>query len=61
MGINQFTDLTAKEFKDQYVSGLKVEVGSYGCKTYSSSAVGAPASVDWRTKGAVTTVKDQGQ
>jgi len=61
MGINQFTDLTPQEFKDQYVGGLKAEVGSYGCKTFSSSASGAPSSLDWRTKGAVTTVKDQGQ
>lgn len=61
MGVNQFTDLTAQEFKDSYVGGIKTEVGSYGCKSFSSSASGAPSSIDWRTKGAVTSVKDQGQ
>lgn len=61
MGINQFTDLTPQEFKEKYVSGIKPEVGSYGCKSFSSSASGVPSSWDWRDKGAVTSVKDQGQ
>jgi cathepsin L len=61
MGINQFTDLTAQEFKDQYVGGLKAEVGSYGCKSFSSGASGAPSSIDWRQKGVVNPVRDQGQ
>ena len=61
MGINQFTDLSQEEFKEKYIGELKREVGSYGCKTFSSSASGAPVSIDWRTKGAVTSVKDQGQ
>lgn len=61
MGINQFTDLTADEFKAQYVSGMKNAVGSTSCKSFFGSASGTPVSIDWRTKNAVTSVKDQGQ
>jgi len=61
MGMNQFTDLTPKEFKDQYAGGLKTEVGTYGCKSFSSSANGAPVSIDWTTKSVVNHVRDQGQ
>ena len=61
MGVNQFTDLTPEEFKAQMIRGVKAPVGSFGCGTFSNSASGTPASIDWRTKGAVTTVKDQGQ
>ena len=63
MGINQFTDLTSDEFKKQFVSGLKqsTEVGSYGCKSFEKGDISLPSSIDWRTKNAVTSVKDQGQ
>lgn len=62
MGVNQFTDLTPAEFKAQYINGgLKTDVGSYGCKSFSSSASGAPSSIDWRSKGVVNPVRDQGQ
>jgi cathepsin L len=61
MGVNQFTDLTPAEFKAQYVSGLQGKVESSGCGSFSSSASGAPSAIDWRNKGAVTSVKDQGQ
>jgi C1A family cysteine protease len=59
MGINQFSDLTHEEFKAKFTGGYKV--GSYGCSTFTSSASGAPGTIDWRKKNAVTLVKDQGQ
>ena len=73
MGVNQFTDLTTDEFKLLYVSGLKTKsitndenniLGSYGCQLYTSNIdtnINLPLSIDWREKGAVTKVKDQGQ
>lgn len=61
MGINQFTDLTPEEFKDQYITGIKSKVESSGCIPFTSSASNTPSSIDWTTKGAVTSVKDQGQ
>lgn len=62
LGMNQFSDLTNDEFKEKYVSGLKngVSVGSYGCKSFSSSG-SAPDTIDWRTLNKVSSVKDQGQ
>jgi C1A family cysteine protease len=70
LGLNHFSDLTADEFKEMYVSGFYTNdnsavssvVGSYGCKTYtySGSTTSLPDAVDWRSS-AVTSVKDQGQ
>jgi len=65
LSVNHFADLTQNEFKELYVTGL-LESNRYGCKTVSSSDVNIntkdlPVSVDWRKKGAVTSVKDQGQ
>lgn len=67
LGINQFSDLTQTEFKSLYVNGFSAKqyellgLGSYGCKAYSSTASGAPLSIDWRAKGVVNAVRDQGQ
>jgi KDEL-tailed cysteine endopeptidase len=60
LGINQFTDLTNEEFKSIYVTGIKNEVGSFGCEAFSSVSSG-PDTFDWRSYNAVTSVKDQGQ
>ena len=72
MDVNQFSDLTAAEFKEQRVSGgfiskgfvknirTNVGIGS-ACSDFTGTGAAVPASIDWRTKGAVTGVKDQGQ
>ncbi|KAF7089134.1 hypothetical protein CFC21_092171 [Triticum aestivum] len=62
---NQFADITDDEFKATH-TGYKAPVGgSKGRKTgfrYANVSLDAlPTSVDWRTKGAVTPIKDQGQ
>jgi len=56
VGINKFADLTAAEFSAIY-NGMKVQYN--GTMTYVPSSTAT--SVDWRTKGAVTPIKDQGQ
>lgn len=61
LGVNQFSDLRQDEYKRTYVSGFGGELGGYGCKAFSSAATGAPVSVDWRAKGVVNPVRDQGQ
>jgi hypothetical protein len=62
-GINQFSDLTAEEFKTQYLSSLLIPhneptpVGEQIILPDPSQ----PNDIDWRQKGAVTPVKNQGQ
>ena len=63
MGINTFSDLTSDEFKTLYIrnSFQRQPLGSFGCKSYSSNADGAPTEIDWRDFGVVNPVRDQGQ
>jgi len=56
VAINKFADLTVREFAAMY-NGMNVI--SNATYTYVPSLT--DATVDWRTKGAVTPVKDQGQ
>jgi len=63
VALNKFADLTNAEFQAQYL-GLKTGVeGPKGRDHFipSSEPEGAPASFDWRTKNAVTAIKNQGQ
>ena len=68
MGINQFTDLTSEEFKKIYIGGFKKEIDDvnigitrFSCKPYKTVNSTVVDSIDWRSKNAVTSVKNQGQ
>ncbi|QCE14890.1 vignain [Vigna unguiculata] len=65
--LNKFADMTNHEFRSTY-AGSKVNHHRmfrgtpHGNGTFMYENVGSvPASVDWRKKGAVTDVKDQGK
>jgi len=61
VGVNQFADMTNEEFQ-KVAHGYNAPAEVANASTYLSPNFGAlPASVDWRTKGYVTPVKDQGQ
>jgi len=61
IGVNKFADLLNSEFVEM-VNGYTAENKQKGLFTFMApSYTNLPDSVDWRTKGYVTDVKDQGQ
>jgi cathepsin L len=60
LAINQFADLSNAEFQKLYL-GTKVNSKARLGKTQEKSSTALPTSWDWRTKGAVTPVKNQQQ
>jgi len=63
VGLNKFADLTNTEFRERY-TGLRrplIQIQDPEHLYQYDSAQALPTSVDWRTKGVVTGVKDQGQ
>ncbi|CAG7873169.1 unnamed protein product [Brassica rapa] len=65
LAVNQFADLTNEEFRSMYtgfkgnsVLSSRTKPTSFRYQNVSSDAL--PVSVDWRKKGAVTPIKDQG-
>ena len=61
VAMNQFGDMTKEEFAEQ-MNGYKMSnKNSKGSAFLMPSNVEIPDSVDWRTQGYVTPIKDQGQ
>jgi cathepsin L len=62
LGVNEFADLLNVEFRQKYLSRKYDLTAALANAQPSQTNVEAlPTSVDWRTKGVVTPVKNQGQ
>ena len=59
VGVNKFSDLTLQEFRDLYLSPIPAPRSPRTGPAVTLHNLGA-GNVDWRSKKAVTPVKDQG-
>ncbi|KAL2328100.1 hypothetical protein Fmac_021527 [Flemingia macrophylla] len=63
LGINQFADLTNEEFvaqRNRFKGHMCSSIARITSFKYEN-VTAVPSSIDWRQKGAVTPIKDQGQ
>ncbi|XP_061342716.1 low-temperature-induced cysteine proteinase-like [Gastrolobium bilobum] len=66
LGLNRFADMSNEEFKNMFISKVKKPISkrnslaNIGLHVKDDSCEDAPYSLDWRKKGVVTGVKDQG-
>jgi len=58
-GLTKFSDLSSAEFKKYYLTATPQPAPHHHVAPPANRA--PPAKFDWRTKGAITPVKDQGQ
>lgn len=59
--MNAFADLNSEEFQDRYLMKNFPKKITSSCSGAQPSTKNLPTEVDWSSKGAVTSIKNQGQ